>query len=40
LAGYEKIVSGITVADIRSFTDALLLQNNNAEVVMNGVEKE
>jgi zinc protease len=40
LAGYEKIVSGVTVADIQSFTNALLSQNNNAEVVMNGVEKE
>jgi zinc protease len=39
-AGYEKLVSGITVADILSFTNALLKQNNNAEVVMNGVEKK
>jgi zinc protease len=38
LANYEKIVSGVTVADIQSFTDALLSQNNNVEVVMNGVE--
>jgi zinc protease len=40
LTGYEKIVSGITVADIQAFTNALLLQNNNVEVVMTGVEKE
>jgi zinc protease len=40
LTNYEKIVSGITVADIRSFTNDLLSQNNNAEVVMNGVVKE
>jgi zinc protease len=40
LADYEKIINGITVADIQSFTDALLSQNNNVEVVMNGVEKE
>jgi zinc protease len=40
LTNYEKVVSGITVSDIRAFTHALLSQNNNAEVVMNGVEKE
>ena len=40
LTGYEKIVSGVTVADLQSFTNALLLQNNNVEVVMTGVEKE
>jgi zinc protease len=38
--GYERIVSGVTVADLRAFTDALLSQNNNVEIVMNGVEKE
>jgi zinc protease len=38
LTNYEKVVNGITVSDIRSFTEALLSQNNNVEVVMNGVE--
>jgi zinc protease len=40
LTGYEKIVNGITTADIRAFANALLSQKNNTEVVMNGVEKE
>ncbi|MDR3184947.1 MAG: insulinase family protein [Prevotellaceae bacterium] len=40
LTNYEKTVSGIKTADIRSFTNTLLSQNNNAEVVMTGVEKE
>ena len=40
LTNYEKIVSGITVKDIQAFTNALLSQNNNVEVVMTGVEKE
>jgi zinc protease len=40
MAGYEKIVSGVTIADIQSFANSLLTQNNNIEVVMNGVEKE
>ena len=40
LTDYEKIVSGITVADMQAFTNNLLAQNNNAEVVMSGVAKE
>jgi zinc protease len=40
LTNYETIVSGVTVADIQKFTNELLSQNNNAEVVMNGVVKE
>ncbi|MDR3180988.1 MAG: insulinase family protein [Prevotellaceae bacterium] len=40
LVNYEKIVSGVTVADMQKFTNGLLSQNNNAEVVMTGVEKE
>jgi zinc protease len=40
MTGYEKTVSGVTTTDIQSFTNGLLKQNNNIEVVMNGVEKE
>jgi zinc protease len=40
LTNYEKIVSGVTIADIQKFTNDLLSQNNNTEVVMTGVEKE
>jgi zinc protease len=39
LSDYNKVVSGVTAADIKAFTNALLSQNNNVEVVMNGVEK-
>jgi zinc protease len=40
LTGYEKILTGLTPADIQKFAATIVSQNNHIEIVMNGVEKQ
>ncbi|MDR3235784.1 MAG: insulinase family protein [Prevotellaceae bacterium] len=40
LTGYEKMLSGLTPADIQKFAAKIVAQNNHIEIVMNGVEKQ